>query len=294
MGKMVKAELYKLFKSRAFKILACIAIAFAVLNVAMCEVLNEDFLEASLGSLPEAQKEEMLNQIVGQTTSDQVVIPGNLGFHTTGAEDLFNITPVEVFHVSFGAGVLEILFAVLVGALVAKEYSDGTIKNTLAYGKKRESFYISKFLGLLLGSTILVALQVFLAALGRALMYEGPNPFELNQMGEILGVFIASMAVYAGIIAIIMMIATIVKSNGSTIGISCAIFILIPTVAAFIYGTYDWYDKIYEVMPFYNIALVTAINATSNQVITASLTGVITCLLALIGGILIFKKQDIK
>ena len=36
----------------------------------------------------------------------------------------FNITAVEAFHSSFGSGIMEILIAVLVGTMVAKEYSE--------------------------------------------------------------------------------------------------------------------------------------------------------------------------
>ena len=60
--------------------------------------------------------------------SDEIISPGSLWFHTCGTKDPFNITAVETFHVSFGSYIMEILIAVLVGTMVAKEYSEGTIK----------------------------------------------------------------------------------------------------------------------------------------------------------------------
>ena len=294
MIKLVKAEMYKLFKGRTFKVLACIALGLGLLVVGITQIMNEDFLRESLKDMPQEQQDAMLEQLFAAQDTETIVVGGNLGFKTTGAKDPFNATPVEIFHTSFGSGVVEILFTVLVAAMVAKEYSDGTIKNALAYGKKREHFYLSKFIANLVGATILVAIMVGVGTIGRCLLYSGPNPFEFSQLGHMIKVFAGATAVYSGIIAIMMLLATLLKSNGSTIGVGCGIFIILPTMAAFLYGTYDWYDKIYELTPFYNSTLVTSINATTNQIMTSSLIGIVTCILALVLGIAVFKKQDIK
>ena len=109
--------------------LCIVAILLGLLNVVMNNVINEEFLSKSLGTqVSEEQMESLINN-----DSDEIISPGSLGFHTGGAKDPFNLTAVEAFHVSFGSGIMEILIAVLVGTMVAKEYSEGTIKNTLAY-----------------------------------------------------------------------------------------------------------------------------------------------------------------
>ena len=73
------------------------------------------------------------------------------------AKDIMNPTAIEVYHSSFGSGVIEILIGILVAALMAKEYSQGTIKNFLAYGKKREEFYLAKFIAIVVGVAIILA-----------------------------------------------------------------------------------------------------------------------------------------
>ena len=73
------------------------------------------------------------------------------------AKDIMNPTAIEVYHSSFGSGVIEILIGILVAALMAKEYSQGTIKNFLAYGKKREEFYLAKFIAIVVGIAIILA-----------------------------------------------------------------------------------------------------------------------------------------
>ena len=118
MFRMLRAEFYKMYKSRGFKVLCIVAILLGLLNVVMNNVINEEFLSKSLGTqVSEEQMESLINN-----DSDEIISPGSLGFHTNGAKDPFNITAVEAFHASFGSGIMEILIAVLVGTMVAKEY----------------------------------------------------------------------------------------------------------------------------------------------------------------------------
>ena len=91
-------------------------------------------------------------------SSDAIVIPGQLGVNLQ-AKDMMNPTALEVYHSSFGSGVIEILIGILVAALMAKEYSQGTIKNFLAYGKRREEFYLAKF------TAIVVAIAIILVVI---------------------------------------------------------------------------------------------------------------------------------
>ena len=177
MFRMLRAEFYKMYKSRGFKVLCIVAILLGLLNVVMNNVINEEFLSKSLGTqVSEEQMESLINN-----DSDEIISPGSLGFHTNGAKDPFNITAVEAFHASFGSGIMEILIAVLVG-----------------------------------------------------------------------------------------------------------------TMASFLYGVYDWFDKIYELSLFYNSALVTAIKASLQDVIRSMVIGVVTMAIALGTGITIFRSQDIK
>lgn len=294
MLRLVKAEMYKMFKSRLFKVLCGVAVALSILCIVFTQMMNEEFLKSSLGDMPEEQKEQMIQDMFAPKSSDEVILPSQLGFITTGAEDELNVAPEEMFHVSFGSGLVEILLVILVAGLCAKEYSQGTIKNTLAYGKKREEFYIAKFISIVAGSIIISAIITSIATIARAIIYSGPAVFDIAQLPTLLGVFASAMIVNASIIAIIMVFATLIKSNGATIAIGIVTFVVVPTLCGFVYGKFDLFDKIYKVTPFYNRVLATSINATSTDVMTAAVVGGITCILALGVGIAIFKKQDIK
>lgn len=293
MIKSLKAELYKLFKNRTFKVIVTIVIAMSILTVVMASSVIEKILMDSLGDMPENQKEIFIQEMMNSVESESIVTPGALGIQIQ-AKDIMNPTALEIYHSSFGSGFMEILIGILVASLMAKEYSQGTIKNFLAYGKKREEFYISKFLAMVIAITILLALLTIIPTIGTTIINGWGQNFELSQLLGMMKVFIAAILTNLAVASLIMIIATLVKSNGATIGIAVALFIGVPTLGGFLYGIYPWFDKIYEVLPFYNSALAVSIYSSNTDVLRAMIIASITIVIALIFGIKIFKTQDIK
>lgn len=293
MIKALKAEIYKLFKNRTFKVLGCIVFLFSILTIVMCSPIMDKIFKDSLGDMPEEQKEIFMQQMMNSEESQAIVTPASLGIHIQG-KDPMNPTALEVYHSSFGSGVMEILIGVLVAALMAKEYSQGTIKNFLAYGKKREEFYIAKFLTMSIAITILLVILTIVPTIGVTIMSGWGEAFEVSQLLGMIKTFVAAIITNSAVAALMMIIATLVKSNGATIGIAVAVFIGVPTIGGFLYGIYPWFDKIYEVLPFYNSALAVSVYAGSADILRAIIVALITITLSLIVGIKIFKTQDIK
>ncbi|MGL5152471.1 MAG: ABC transporter permease subunit [Clostridium sp.] len=292
MNRLLKAELYKLFKNKTFRVLCVISIVLSLLMAALASPLMGEVMMDALGDMPEDQKEMVLSQM-GIGAEQQVVTPGSIGFHLS-AKDPMNPTTLEVYHASFGAGALEILIGVLIAAFMAKEYTQGTIKNTLAYGKKRWEFYLSKFLAIVIGTAIFTLSLVTISTIASLIMNGVGNDFGTTEIMGMLLTFVAALIANAATISIIMIIGTLVKSNGATIGISVGIFVILPTLISFLYGIYPWFDKIYELTPFYNILLATSVLATTGDVVRSMIIAGITTVIGLVVGIQMFKKQDIK
>lgn len=293
MLKAIQSELYKLFKNRTFKVLICVAVLLSTLTVVMCSSVFEKILNDSLGDMPQDQKEVLMEQLTSMSESEAIVTPGQLGIQLQ-AKDMMNPTSIEVYHASFGSGVIEIIIGILVGALIAKEYSQGTIKNFLAYGKRREEFYLSKFVSMVIAVTIILAVMTILPTIVVTLMNGWGKAFEISQLLGMIKTFVASVIAGSAVAALAMIIATLVKSNGATIGITVAIFIGIPTLAGFLYGIYPWFDRVYEVLPFYNSALATSIKAGNGDLLRSVIISLVTIAISLFVGIKIFKSQDIK
>ena len=293
MLKAIQAELYKLFKNRTFKVLICVAVLLSTLTVVMCSSVFEKILNDSLGNMPQDQKEVLMEQLTSMSESEAIVTPGQLGIQLQ-AKDMMNPTSIEVYHASFGSGVIEIIIGILVGALIAKEYSQGTIKNFLAYGKRREEFYLAKFVSMVIAVTIILAVMTILPTIVVTLMNGWGQAFEISQLLGMIKTFVASVIAGSAVAALAMIIATLVKSNGATIGITVAIFIGISTLARFLYGIYSWFDRVYEVLPFYNSALATSIKAGNGDLLRSVIISLVTIAISLFVGIKIFKSQDIK
>lgn len=293
MLKAIQAELYKLFKNRTFKVLICVAVLLSTLTVVMCSSVFEKILNDSLGNMPQDQKEVLMEQLTSMSESEAIVTPGQLGIQLQ-AKDMMNPTSIEVYHASFGSGVIEIIIGILVGALIAKEYSQGTIKNFLAYGKRREEFYLAKFVSMVIAVTIILAVMTILPTIVVTLMNGWGQAFEISQLLGMIKTFVASVIAGSAVSALAMIIATLVKGNGATIGITVAIFIGIPTLAGFLYGIYSWFDRVYEVLPFYNSALATSIKAGNGDLLRSVIISLVTIAISLFVGIKIFKSQDIK
>ena len=293
MLKAIQAELYKLFKNRTFKVLIFVTVLLSSMTIVMCSSVFEQILSDSLGNMPEDQKQALIEQTESISESDSVVTPGQLGVHLE-AKDIMNPTAIEVYHSSFGSGVIEILIGILVAALMAKEYSQGTIKNFLAYGKKREEFYLAKFIAIVVGVAIILEIITILPTIASTIMNGWGQAFEFSQLLGMIKTFIASLIASSAVAALAMVIATLVKSNGATIGITVAIFIGVPTFAGFLYGIYPWFDRLYEVLPFYNSALATSIKAGNGDLLRSILIATVTIVISLFAGIRVFKSQDIK
>ena len=289
MLRLVKAEIYILFKTRTFKVLCVIALLLGLLLVG-----ESSMSQSSLkGMSPEQQNQYVENNKIPNDTNASVVQSGSMGIHLS-AKDIFHPTAMEIFYSSFGSGIMETLMAILIGAMVGSEYSSGTIKNIIAYGKKRDYYYISKLVACSVGFIIILGIIVLIPTVSWGFMFGWGEAFTITQILQIVAVFAGATVVGMGIISLLMLLATLVRSNGSTIGIGIVVMSILPMIIASFYGKYGWFDKIYEDTLSYNWALATSIRATNGEILKAVSVGFITLVIATIGGITIFKKQDIK
>ncbi|MGH4122722.1 MAG: ABC transporter permease subunit [Clostridium sp.] len=289
MLRLVKAEIYILFKTRTFKVLCVIALFLGLLLLGQSSSTQNRLKAMS----PEQQKQYVENDKIANEPNVSVEPSGSIGIHL-GAKDIVHPRAMEIFYSSFGSGVVEILMAILIGAMVGSEYSSGTIKNIVAYGKKREYYYISKLIACSVGFIIILGIIVSIPTVGWSFMFGWGEPFTFMQIVQIVAVFASATVVGMGIISLLMLLATLVKSNGSTIGIGTVVMSILPIIITLFYGKYVWFDKMYEDTLSYNWALATSIRSTNGEILKAVVVGFITLVIATAAGITIFKKQDIK
>lgn len=298
MLRLIKAQTYVLFKTRTFKVLCIVAILMGLMLGGIAKLMSsEGFIRGALSQegMSVEQQDEYIKTIQNSNDEDtgKVKPKSQIGV-SVSAKDIFNPTAKELFHSSFGSGIMEIFMAVLIGLMVASEYSSGTIKNVLAYGKKREHYYISKLVACTIGFTIILGIMVSIGTIFSSLLFGWGEPFTITQAAQIIEVFAGAIVIGMGIISVLMLLATVVKSNGSTIGIGIVILGVLPSIISLLYGNYDWFDRIYECSLSYNWTLLTSASSDNCDILKAVVVGLVTSVIATAGGITIFKKQDIK
>lgn len=296
MSRLLKAELFKLKKSTAFKVLIIISILLAVLGVASTKMLSsKDFLRNSLGNtMTEEQKDEYIKNInkVSQP-SDDVAVSGNMGVHIA-TEDIYNPKGKEVFYGTFGSGVIEIYIAVLVASLVASEYTKGTIKNTLAYGKKRYVYYINKIIITSIAAFICIFVATAIAGIAGSAIWGWGATFTFNEFLMVLKQYIGVFLIIIALSSLITLIATATRNNGATMAIGIVLFAIILHVLGGLYGAFDWFDAIFKCTPAYLWESVVRVNMKSSDFVRAIISSL--AITAVAGGIGAYalEKQDIK
>ena len=288
MGRIIKSELFKLIKNKTFIILCCICIVFGGLTAFMSSDIMKDAMTTAMGEMTPEQQAMMENMAPKE---DQLVTPGSMGIQMA-AEDMMNPTIKEIFHTSFGSGVIEILIGVLIAGILVKEYTQGTIKNTLAYGVSRKKFYFAKFISSVISITIFMFIITGIATLGSMIFVgEGIGTTEFIEM---LTTFGSAVLAASSVSAIMMLIGIFTKSTAAVIGSAVGIFMLLPNLIGMLYGKMEWFDKIFELTPYYNLSAATSVYAdNSDKLLTVGISMVTIIIFMAIGSV-VFEKQDIK
>lgn len=290
MLRLLKAELFKLFKNKTFIVLCLICLLLAGVMSFLSTDIASNMLQDSLAEMPQEMSAMLEQQIVG---NESIVTPGQMGFHLA-AENPFSPTAIEIFHAAFGSGVIEVLIGILMSAILVREYTQGTIKNTLAYGKKRRSFYLAKFFAAVLGVSILLAILTIIPTIVCTILQGWGVEFEFSQILSLVATFLGAIVTTSSVVGIIMIIAIATQSNAAVIGAGIGLFTLLPNIIGFFYGKYDWFDKIFELTPSYTVAASTSVYATSSDLTKVVIIGAITTIIALFIGVRTFEKQDVK
>lgn len=285
MIRLIRAELYKIFKGRTFKVLLILALILGILPI----VAEATF--SKLDTIESQNSNIQIGTMEKNKVDDEIAI-GNFGMNTAFVKDPLNITSEEIFYVGFGHGITELFIVILVGALFANEYSQGTIKNTLAYGKKRRDFYIAKFLGALLVIFLITAIMTLTPTILNGLI-KGNFNLNISQVSGMAKSFLGVGVVSAATVSLTMLLSLLLKGNGPTIAVGIGVLLIVPTFLS-AFASNKVIDKLVRLTIFYNSTVVRTMGASLEQFNRSLLIGAITLAAALLLGIVIFNRQDIK
>lgn len=296
MNRLLSSELFKLWKNTTFKVLIIVSIVLGVLAVGATKLASSEEIISGLvpNNLTEEQKEDYINNIKEMSKpTNEIAVSGNLGF-SSSSEDIFNPKGREVFFTSFGAGVIEIFIVILAGTLVAKEYSKGTIRNTIAYGNKRYKYFLSKVMSVSLSSIICFLTMVLTSTIIGSFLFDWGNEFNSDEIMMIIKSLVCAILIIISVSTIMVFIASILKSNGVTIAIGMVVFVMVIYIIGAFYGKFDTFDAIYKYSTAYNWASISRVNASLGDYKRTIISSLVTILGCLAVGSYVVEKQDIK
>lgn len=228
-----------------------------------------------------------LKELLGEDGADM------MGMSLTGRG-----TFLRSFSPSNNAG---LMIPIFISVALIKDFRYGTVRNKIIAGKSRLAIYISDYLsGVIFGLAFYIATTIISLFLGTLLLGYGTK-FNLNELGLIMTTYGYGILNYLVFLSCAVFVAVITKSIGLSITINIVGSLLLSIVASINMLVEPHVNKIVmhilEINPVYGAQLI-----SSNQLYHGSLYNNLillipsVCFIAIFifGGIMLFRKQDLK
>lgn len=268
---LLKADLYRLKNSKAL-------LYTVLVGAALIAVLVSDFKYTAIdrgmlnsGDVPAG------TDIFGISLVDLHRIPGaiDLAFRVAGKGDF-----------------IPFMIAVFVCIYATNEFSYGTIKNILAVGNKKTSFYFSKLITVSLSSAIIFLSIVFASLVAGSFFFRMSS--EISDVVQLLQTLALQLLLHIAYAAIFFMIAALIKNTGISLAVSVGALIFLRLL----FAAADWIFKTgSSIQSFYlavNITELTVPSPTINMMARALLVGFACVLAPTLAGSLILSRQDVN
>lgn len=269
---LYKADLKRIFKDKLFFVAGIIAVAFAFFTPLLNKILFTVLLEL-----------------------DDGLLAG------------FGANAKTMFFSAFAPGNnLGLIAPILLGIVLCKDFSYGTVRNKIIAGKSRTSIFFSFFLSCATALIILIFLYAFLTLGVSLLLFDyQETPFEMKDFGYLLASLGFEFLVYLFIAALTAFLCVSMKNAGLAVVVYVAVNFLftivgsiISTARIFVDPAKEFISKLLQFLDEANIFMGTYIGITPSYdwkgvlpVLAGTLLGTA---LFVGGGILVFRKKDLK
>ena len=268
---LLRADLYRLKKSSVLLYTVLVgAVIISVLIFAFKHAIDNGMLNSPGGISPETD-------IFGVSLVGLSKMPGaiDVAFRAAGKGDF-----------------IPIVIGIFVCIYTTNEFSFGTVKNILAVGNKKASFYFSKLITISL-SAVIIFLSIVLAAFATGFIFFGFGS-EISDAAQLFQTLALQLLLHIAYAAIFFMIAALIKNTGVSIAVSVGtlIFNKMPFEAA------DWLFKTGTSIQSFcmgaNIRALTVPSPTINMIAKALLVGSVFLIIPTVAGSLILSRQDVN
>lgn len=261
MGRLLRSEFYRLFKSISYGVSIIIIVAISIISSLLYEwtyrMTQQQGYSGIISSIPDGLSYGIMNL----SSSNSLI-----------------------------------LMAIFITIFVTSEYSHGTMKNTISKGFQRYQIYLSKLITMLV-ATLLMLTFIFVSGVVTGSLIKGSignlSGEEIVQLLEILGL---QFLLHAAFVAIFVLIANTIRNNGGAIAINIVgIIIVFPLLFQVLDLIFQNEIVLSKYSMKIHIASFGVITQLSTEVILrVVLLSVAYLILTTALGIFAFNKTDVK
>lgn len=277
MFNIIKSDLYRLFRSKAFYIVIGIVIIMAIVSVVS---MSPGHIGLSVGSNIDVSDTETLSKISSAKSLGEF------------RDIMKSFGTFKLDREVIGQNVnLYYMFIVFVVIILTKDFSNKSIKNTLSSAISRKKYYISKLILILGISTLLILFNNYLSYF----LNLAVNGKEFaSSIGEITKMTVYQLPLLYGIISLLVSIAFITRKTSMFNTISIPFIMVFQLVVITITSMFrikaDWFTN-YELQ--YALVNLTN-NPTNSYILKCSLLGIGYIVIFGLIGYYVFRKAEIK
>lgn len=262
---LLKADLFRLRKSKTFKI-SMLIMLLLVVGFSFLYFMEEDFL------------------VINGTFRDNRMY----GFYIGQVRE--NRSYLNFFRSSLGLTIftcLTMLF--IITDFTISKYSNGILKNTVSYGHNKYKIYLSNMISIYIGVCIIALSYIVLSMAIISFLFFPGYIISKDELCIMLKVTITLLIILASMVSFYTLIATIVKSKAlvATLG---ALFIIL--ISALLFDVVD--ANIKNKIPIYMITNLCGQPTDISLLNSFIMNSGVLLVVSLIVGCVIFKKQEIK
>lgn len=258
---IMKADLYRIFRSKGVYITTILFLAFVILQVAASSI-GRIGVSTDIMPMPDIFK------LTGRAAA----------FVTMNIVDnyLYFILPFIIF-------------------IAAVDFSSGAVKNVLATGMSRVELYFSKLILSFVFAFMLLILNIVVSIITATIINGFGGDFNIEFIRSILKVFLPQVFLVFAVVSMGIFLVFVTKKTAAVNGFYIA-FCMVPMLLVFILST-RWADafKMLDYELITNMRLMGSIGgATTTEMVRAYILSAVYITVSTVGGLMIFKRSEIK
>ena len=268
MHNIIKADFYKLIKSKAFWINTILCIVFAVL---MVTALNAGISRAK--NFPD--------RVMDDAEMRQMAA---MGENISGVAALTQFLPM---------GFNMIFVGVFVAIFISSEFSNGTMKNTLSRGAERVKVFFSKFI--VCSTAAIVMLLAFIATmLAAGSIAWGFDKAGTATFANMLGMISLQALIMLAYTALFTFISMTMRSSGGSIATNIICITMVSTLLGAISMLFGGSIKLGDYWLESALSKLAVLSPPSGDILQGILIALGWGVASLAIGTTLFKKVDVK